>query len=104
MHRLSHKRLLIKAPLLIGLLFLLPSCAGSSVKPETVKPLACPLEATAPRRVEPRLPDGAGIVQPSTEAERNATGAFLTWLADWADWAHEGEARGKAVATWCEKR
>lgn len=67
-----------------------------------MQPLACPLEATAPRSPEPQLPDDAGIVQPSTTAERKATASFLVWLAGYADWAREGEARGKAVREWCE--
>lgn len=47
------------------------------------------------------MPDAAGIVQPSSAAERAATAAFLTWLADWADWGREAEARRQAGHAWC---
>ena len=97
--RLSRPPHLATAMLLVvAASFLLPGCVSSSGK---VQPLACPLELTSPHRAEPQMPDDAGMVQPSTPAERKATASFLTWLADYADWGREADARREAGATWC---
>jgi len=55
---------------------LLTSCATPS-PPRAIPPSLCTsVERTA------AMPAGAGIVQPVTEEERNATREFLLWVSD----------------------
>lgn len=44
---------------------------------------------------EPRLPDGASIPGPVSEAERAATAAFLNWVAEVLDWGRTATERGR---------
>jgi len=50
------------------------------------------------------VPDGAGILAPGDAMEATATRAFLTWLHDFADWAHERDNSASAAAKWCANR
>jgi hypothetical protein len=50
---------------------------------------------------EPILPDTAGIVQPATEEEREATRDFLTWAASVVDWGRQGWSRAETAKGLC---
>lgn len=69
--------MLIRKVALFAISSLLTSCATPSSPPRPIPPSLC----TEVERVKP-LPDGAGIVQPVTEDEREATRLFLTWVAE----------------------
>jgi hypothetical protein len=51
---------------------------------------------------EPRLPDGAAIPAPVTDAERLGMSAFLQWGAQLGDWARSLEVRAQKTKAWCE--
>ena len=77
---------------LFALLSLLSACATPSRQPMH------PVEGPAPIAPDPRLcvpakpepPVQGSIVQPATDEERAATGAFLTGEAAARDWGREG--------------
>lgn len=47
------------------------------------------------------MPDGAGVVAPVTEAEKDATRALLGWVADVLDWGRENEGRARTARGAC---
>ncbi len=76
-------------------LFLLASCAKPS-SPPLLPPSLC-----TEVRAEPELPDGAGVVAPVTDAERDATREMLGWVAEVLDWGRENEARARTTKGLC---
>ncbi len=76
-------------------LSLLASCATHSSPTPSVKPQRPSPETCLSPRPEPRLPETAGIVRPSTLSEAQATSDFLNWVADTLDW---GRTLAKAQA------
>jgi hypothetical protein len=47
------------------------------------------------------LPDGAGLVAPVTDAEKDATREMLGWMAEVLDWGRENEARARTTKGLC---
>lgn len=74
----------IKTVALIGASFLLTNCATHS-KPPVLPPSVC-----VEREPEPVLPDGASIVAPVTEEERDGTRAFLNYTSELMAWGRRG--------------
>lgn len=89
-------------------MFLLASCAAQSRLAERApdpKPQACPPDLTAEVRVTPKdVPDGAGLVQPATDAERQAFAKFMDWAQRLVDTALENEDRARKGKANCEQR
>lgn len=69
-----------------------------------IKPMACPISTVAELPREPVMPEGAGIVQPVTDQEKQATEEFLLWLFDYGAWAREAAARLGEARAWCVER
>lgn len=74
---------------------LLASCAKPS-SPTLLPPSLC-----NEVRPEPRLPDGAGLVQPVTQGEREAVGEFLGWVAEALEWGRENADRAEDARKLC---
>lgn len=85
-----------KAVLFVSL-SLLASCATPS-SPPLLPPSVC-----TTLRTEPRLPDGAGVVAPVTEAEKQATREMLGWVSEVLDWGREGWGRAKTAREACNE-
>jgi len=85
----------IPKAVLCASLFLLASCAKPS-SPPLLPPSLC-VEV----RAEPELPDGAGLVAPVTDAEKDATREMLGWMAEVLDWGRENEARARTTKGLC---
>lgn len=47
------------------------------------------------------LPDDAGIVQPITDAERDASRAFLGWVDEVLDWGRVNADRAETARKAC---
>lgn len=47
------------------------------------------------------MPDTAGIVQPVTPEERDATRALLNWTAEVLDWGRENANRAETARKAC---
>jgi len=77
-------------------LFLLASCAKPS-NPPLLPPSLC-----TEVRPEPQLPDGAGLVAPVTDAEKDATRDLLAWASEVLDWGREGWGRAGTARELCE--
>lgn len=82
----------IMAVLLVPALF---SCATHS-NPTPLPPSLC----TTVRHVEP-MPAGAGIVQPVTPEEKDATRLFLSWVAESLGIADENAAKAETARKAC---
>lgn len=78
------------------LLCLLASCD----KPSSPTPL--PPSVCSPLLPEPVLPESAGIVQPVTDEEREATRDFLNWTASVLDWGRAGWNRAETAKGMCD--
>jgi hypothetical protein len=76
-------------------LFLLASCAKPS-NPPLLPPSLC-----TEVRPEPQLPDGAGLVAPVTDAEKDATRDLLAWASEVLDWGREGWDRAGTARGLC---
>lgn len=88
----------IPAVALCGLSLTLTACATPS-SPPLLSPDLC----TKPE-AEPVIPDGAGIVQPVTDEERQANRLFLGFTAAVLDWGREGwRQREEARRQGCKK-
>jgi hypothetical protein len=74
---------------------MLASCAKPS-SPTHLPPSLC-----AEVRPEPVIPNGAGIVQPVTEAEVEAVAGFLGWVSEALDWGRENAARAETARRHC---
>lgn len=84
---------------LCALSLALMSCATPSSPPPTLTANLC----TKPEP-EPIIRDGAGIVQPVTDAEREATRRFLGAFGAVLDWGREGwRQREEARRQGCRK-
>lgn len=93
------------SPILPAVLFasslILGACATPSSPPRLVDP--------APRKPDPRLcapteaepPVRGSVVQPATDAEREATAAFLNGEAEARSWGRRGWDRAKLAAAAC---
>ena len=93
------------SPMLPAVLFasslILAACATPSSPPRLVDP--------APRKPDPRLcapteaepPVRGSVVQPATDAEREATAAFLNGEAEARSWGRRGWDRAKLAAAAC---
>lgn len=92
-------------PTLLAVLFAssltLGACATRSSPPPAIEP--------APRKPDPRLcapaeaepPVQGSIVQPSTDAEKDATAAFLNGEAEARSWGRRGWERARLAAKAC---
>lgn len=59
-----------------------------------------PSLCTTVRRAEP-VPAGAGLVQPVTEAEKDAFRLFMTWVAESVSIGDENAAKAEAAKAIC---
>jgi hypothetical protein len=64
-------------------------------------PPACTALTLQPVAPQPRLPDGATVPQPTTEADAEGLALFLTHTATLAAWGREGWARVEAQQRAC---
>lgn len=87
--------MLIRKAALCASLFLLASCAKPS-SPPLLPPSLC-----TEVRAEPALPEGAGLVAPVTDAEKDATREMLGWVAEVLDWGRENESRARTTQGLC---
>lgn len=87
--------MLIRKAALFVSLSLLTSCATPS-NPSPLPPSAC----TTVRRAAP-LPAGAAIVAPVTEAEKDATRLFLSWVAESLGIGEENADRAETAKKAC---
>lgn len=80
---------------------LLTACATPSTPPPIAQP--------APKAVDPRVCAKAelepkiagGIVQPTTDQERDATAAFLNYVSEALSWGRRGWERAAVAANGC---
>lgn len=86
---------------LLVVLSLSSACATRSPLPPgpPVEPQACDPRLSAPAEVEP--PVAGAIIQPATETERAAVGAFLSAEAQARAWGREGWARAETARAAC---
>lgn len=86
---------------LLAALSLLSACATRSPLPPgpPVEPQACDPRLNAPAEVEP--PVAGAIIEPATETERAAVGAFLSSEAQARAWGREGWARARVAREAC---
>ena len=87
--------MLTRKAVLFASLFLLASCAT----PSSLSPLP-PSSCTTVRRAAP-MPEGASIVQPVTEAEKDATRLFLSWVAESLGVGEENANRAETARKAC---
>jgi hypothetical protein len=86
-------------PTLLAVLFVASSALIGCATPSKPGPIAEPAPLAAdPRvcaRLEPEPPVQGGIIQPATDAEREATEAFLTGESEARAWGRRGWERAK---------
>ena len=87
--------MLIRKAVLCASLFLLASCAKPS-SPTLPPPSLC-----TEVRAAPVLPEGAGLVAPVTDGEKDATRAMLGWVSEVLDWGREGWSRAGTARELC---
>lgn len=82
------------------------ACATTSpATPGTITPAdrpQCPPGLTAATAPQPRLPDGATIPRPITEADAQGLDLTLQHVATLASWGREGWQRAEEARRWCE--
>lgn len=83
-------------PVALSALLLTQAACATRSSPAPLPPSLC-----ADVRAEPLLPDTAGIVQPVTPEERDATRAFLNWTAEVLDWGRENANRAETAKKAC---
>jgi hypothetical protein len=88
---------------LVCLAKMLAACATPSPAP-VLPPPACTALTLQPVVPQPRLPDGATVPEPTTEADAEGLRLFLNHAATLAAWGREGWARVEAQQRACADR
>ena len=90
---------MIRATITAACITLLSACATTAPAPVIHEP--CTPLTLQPVAPQPRLPDGATVPTPTTEAEAEGLALFLDHVSTIATWGRDGWARVEAQQRAC---